>query len=357
VRRSTWLVVAAVGLVALLAGVDSLRNVAAGTAERSPTRTDTDSGVRRVDESGPPVIAARDVLAVKLRRADISGLLFLTDETCRLRVLLLPAAGWLSDTSAPPESCEFSVAPDGREVRFGANVAWSPSGRLSARCLSGGVRIFSRAREVLERLPGLCAPAWRPDGTLTAARGARLVEHSLFCGAGPRACERTLLAEGDLFAALRGGSTPFRPLYAPEIRQAVWLGDTRVALVIRTRVRDQGDSRFDLLAVYEGRRLVAEPVVNVHFDELAASPSRRYMAIHGSAFRGLFFLDRDGRVLARNPVASGHHAAWSPDERWTAVATGGSTYLFRTRDLDRFASVNRPPAIRIPVYAADVDWR
>jgi len=218
------------------------------------------------------------------------------------------------------------------------------------------VELQSRTNTRLERIPGLCAPAWRTDGTLTAARGANLVQRGLFCTAGVRNCERMLLTEDDLGPALRGGSTEFRELYAPVIRQAVWLDDTRVALVIRARVRAQ-ETRFDVLAVYEGRRLVGEPLGNVRFDEISVSPSGRLLAVHGSAFRGLYFLDRDGRLIVRNPVAAAHHAAWSPDETWTAVATGGSTYLLRTSELDRFASAERPETIRVPVYAADLEWR
>jgi hypothetical protein len=114
---------------------------------------------------------------------------------------------------------------------------------------------------------------------------------------------------------------------------------------------------LDILAIFEGCRLVGQPLVNSRFDELAVSPSRRYLAVHGSSFRGLSFLDSDGRLLARSPLASGHHVAWSPDDRWTVVATGGSTYLFRTAELEFFNSDSRPPAIQIPVHAEDLEWR
>jgi hypothetical protein len=141
------------------------------------------------------------------------------------------------------------------------------------------------------------------------------------------------------------------------ILQSIWLSETRVALIIRALVRDQPESTYDLLAIFNGGDLVGEPVGNSRFDELVASPARRYLAVHGSAFRGLTFVNSDGHLLARNPIASGHHAAWSPDEHWTAVATGGSTYVFRTAEIEFFNSDSRPQAIRIPVHAADVEWR
>jgi hypothetical protein len=355
VRPSSWLVVGAVAIVALLAVLDALRGAAGSTAGPSPT--ETNAGIHRFEQNGPPAIRGRGALEARLLRAGIGGTLFLTDETCRLRVLLLPALEWLSQTSTPHGTCDFAVAPDARRVQFGSGVAWSPDGRLAARCASDGIHVFSRTGTVAERLRGLCAPAWKPDGTFTAARGAVLVERRLFCRGGGLACESMVLGGDDLAPALRGGSTPFRTLYSPVIKEAIWLDDARVALVVRARVREEEGVELDLLALYEGRRLVAEPQVNRGFDDPAVSPSGRYLAIYGSTFRGLFFLDRNGRLLARNPLASGHHAAWSPDERWTLVATGGSAYFFRTRDLARFASSRRPETIRIPVYAADLDWR
>jgi hypothetical protein len=354
-RTSTLVVVAAVVLLGLLAALDALRGTTTATSQ--PTLT----GERPVEVetiSLEPEIEDRAEVQRRLRASGITGTLFLTDEDCRLRALSLPALRWVLDSKAQGEQCEFTVAPDSRRVvRFGGGISWSPDGRTSALCDSNRVVLFGRTGQEVGRARGHCAPAWRPDGTLTAARLGTLVAFRRPCAEGLTGCEEELLAPEDLAPALEAGSTPLRVLHAPLITQAIWLSGTRVALIIRALDRDQPESTYDLLAIYEGRDLIGEPVGNSEFDELVASPSRRYLAVHGSSFRGLTFIDSDGRLLARNPIASGHHAAWSPDERWTAVATGGSMYVFRSAETEFFSSDSRPRAIRIPVHAADVEWR
>jgi len=356
-RPSTLLILAGVALLGLFAAVDSLR----GTSTSSRPNSTTDEEQTRIELqpiADEPAIEGRGELETRLRAAGVAGTLFITDEDCRLRALSLPGLNWLLDSGAENDECEFTVAPDSRHVvRFGGGLAWSPNGRTSASCGRNSVAVHGRTGQELYKVVGYCAPAWKPDGTFTLARGGSLVVFRPPCAEGQRVCEHVILSETDLAPALRIGSTPLRTLHAPVIRQAIWLSDSRVALVIGTRVRAQPGSSSDLLAIFQGRRLVGEPLVNSGFDELAVSPTRSYLAIHGSSFRGLSFVDADGRLLARNPLASGHHAAWSPDERWTAVATGGSTYLFRTAELEFFNSDSRPRAIQIPVHAEDLEWR
>jgi hypothetical protein len=356
-RPSTLLILAGVVLLGLFAAVDALR----GTSTSRPPSPITEEEQTRIELepiAGEPAIEGRETLEPRLRAAGVAGTLFVTDESCRLRALSLPGLKWLLDSGAEGDECEFTVAPDSRHVvRFGGGVAWSPNGRTSASCGQNSVLVHGRTGQQLYEVVGYCAPAWKPDGTFTLARGGTLVVFRPPCKEGQRVCEHVILSKSDLAPALRSGSTSVRILYAPVIQQAVWLTDSRVALVFHTRVRAQPGSRFDVLAIFEGRRLVGEPVVSVRFDELAVSPSRRYLAIHGSSLRGVSFVDSDGRLLARNPLASGHHVAWSSDDRWTVVATGGSTYLFRTAELEFFNSDSRPQAIRIPVHAADVEWR
>jgi hypothetical protein len=298
-RPSTLLILTGVALLGLFAAVDSLR----GTGTSSPPNPATEEEQARIElESiaGEPAIEGRGALEARLRAAGVAGTLFITDEGCRLRALSLPGLKWLLDSGADGDECEFTVAPDSRHVvRFGGGVAWSPNGRTSASCGRNSVAVHGRTGQQLYRVLGYCAPAWKPDGTFTLARGGTLVVFRPPCEEGQRVCEHVILSNGDLEPALRRGSTPFRSLYAPVIRQATWLSDSRVALIIHTRVRAQPGSRFDVLAIFEGRRLVGEPIVNLRFDELAVSPSRRYLAVHGSSFRGLSFVDTNGRLLAR----------------------------------------------------------
>jgi hypothetical protein len=348
-RPTSLVIVAAVALLGLFAVLDALRGTSIATSQSTSTREDRTVQIETVELE--PAIERRAEVQRRLRTTGVSGTLFMTDEECHLRALSLPALGWVLDSNTLGAKCEFTVAPDSRRViRFGGGVAWSTDGRTSAVCEANTVFFTGRTGQEVGRERGYCAPAWKPDGTFTAARGGTLMAFR-------SGHKQSLLTPADLAPALRAGSTELRLLHEPSIRQAIWLSHDRVALIIHARVRDQPGSTYDLLAIFEGRQLVGEPVVNSHFDELGASPSRKYIAVHGDAPRGLSFVDADGRLLARNPIASGHHATWSPDDRWTAIATGGGTYVFRTSEIEFFNSDSRPQAIRIPVHAADIEWR
>src|SRR5215218_434583 len=276
-RPSTLLILAGVTLLGLFAAVDALR----GTSTTGPPSSSTGEEQSRIElqpTAGEPAIEGRDELEMRLRAAGVAGTLFITDEGCRLRALSLPDLNWLLDSGADGGECEFTVAPDSRHVvRFGGGVAWSPNGRTSASCRKNSVVVHGRTGQELYEIVGYCAPAWKPDGTFTLARGGTFVVFRPPCKEGQRVCEHVILSNNDLAPALRAASTPYRSLYAPVIRQTIWLSNTRVVLVVRTRVRSQPGSLFDLVAIFEGRRLVAGPLLNAHFDELAVSPSKHFL--------------------------------------------------------------------------------
>jgi len=48
-------------------------------------------------------------------------------------------------------------------------------------------------------------------------------------------------------------------------------------------------------------------------------------------------------------VRSPQAVAWSPDERWTALATGHSVYVFASEPPNA-------PVIRVPLAVRDLDW-
>jgi hypothetical protein len=170
--------------------------------------------------------------------------------------------------------------------------------------------------------------------------------------------DEIVIGRRELEAAARAASSEFRHFYAPAAKQVDWLSNSRAVVVLRTRVREQEGSRPELLAIFEGGGLVAVPEVNLRYEDLRLSPVRTYVAAWGRAPRGLIFLDADGDTLAVNPIATGRRTSWSSDEAWTAVASQGrSILLFRSRDIRRFASDDRPRTLRIPLYAVDLAWR
>jgi hypothetical protein len=140
-----------------------------------------------------------------------------------------------------------------------------------------------------------------------------------------------------------------------EIQDVAWLTSTRLA--VHARFRWAGSNERDLLAVFDRRRLVSRPRTGRRFDDLRVSPNRNYLVIAGGRPRVLLFLDRDGDVVAENPLAGGHHVAWSPDERWTVIATGATTYLLPTEELPLAGRGAPIHPIRLGVFATDVSWQ
>src|SRR5918995_3911414 len=168
-RPTTLVIVAAVALLGLFAALDALRGTSIATSQSTSTREDRTAQIETV--ALEPAIEGRAEVQRRLRTAGISGTLFMTDEECHLRALSLPELGWVLDSAAQGKECEFTVAPDSRRViRFGGGIAWSPDGRTSAVCEANTVFFTGRTGQDVGREAGYCAPAWKPGGTLTAAR-------------------------------------------------------------------------------------------------------------------------------------------------------------------------------------------
>jgi hypothetical protein len=345
-RPLTWAIAGAIALIAAFALADGFRadgprSAIAPRAERSPT----------VPADGPPRIEGATQLALTLRRNGVAGALFLMDERCRLWTLLLPEVEYLTPTANGQPSCTFSASENGRQVIFGARAVWQPHGGLVAQCRRGAIVVFARrTRSPSFVIGSACAPAWKPNGRLTYVRSGQVWER--------RREGRVVIGRRELEAAARAASSEFRHFYAPAAKQVDWLSNSRAVVLLRMRVREQEGSRPELLAIFERGRLVGVPHVNLRYEDLRLSPRRTYVTARGRAPRGLIFLDAAGDTLALNPIATGRRVSWSSDEAWTAVASQGSTiFLFRSGDIGRFASDDRPRTLRIPLYTVDLAWR
>jgi len=361
-RRLTSLVVAAICLLALVSAIDAFRNKPekSETAAAEEARADLSAAVsrqpgRRLGPTAePPLIEEREALERRLAAAEITGLLFLTDDSCRLWALALPGVDWLNGRSPRAASCTFSLTPDGRAAFPGERVAFNARENLAARCRAGTVDVFEPGGEDGYELEGFCSPAWQPDGTLTlgSERGILSLSPGCYRTAAAGACATLAVSRDELGVAISRlpGSRSL------EIQEVAWLSDSRLVAVIEVGYPD--GSVDDVVAVFENGRLIGEPAVNDRFDDLRVSPRGSYFVVRARGFRGLWFFDAEGQLLTRNPIPSGHHVTWSPDERWTAIATGGrTTYLFRTAQVRRFDSGTPPLLLRLPVYAADLAWR
>ena len=118
------------------------------------------------------------------------------------------------------------------------------------------------------------------------------------------------------------------------VQTVAWLGGRRFAAVLEPR----GE-----LTVWQGSRQLRETASGT-FMELRASPSGRYFAALGGG--RVDVVDRSGRALWST---RGRAIAWSPDERYTAVARPGELAIVHARDGGRVA--------RLALHATDVDWR
>src|SRR5918996_3850723 len=155
-RPTTLVIVAAVALLGLFAVLDALRGTSIATSQSTSTREERTVQVETVELE--PTIEGRAEVQRRLRTAGASGTLFMTDEDCHLRALLLPALRWVLDSSTQGDECEFTVAPDSRRViRFGGGIAWSTDGRTSAVCDSNRVILIGRTGQEVSREPGYCA--------------------------------------------------------------------------------------------------------------------------------------------------------------------------------------------------------
>lgn len=128
-------------------------------------------------------------------------------------------------------------------------------------------------------------------------------------------------------------------------RQAVSLGGNRIGALLEDSA---GLDR--VLALFAGRRLdVVLPRWRIGGGGLRPSRRGTYLAVFDPGEAGMLVFTRDGEPVSLPDVTNPHAIAWSPDERWTALATRWSIYVFRS---DRSGAT-----IRLPVAGArDLAW-
>ena len=123
------------------------------------------------------------------------------------------------------------------------------------------------------------------------------------------------------------------------IRAVAWLRSTRFAALM--------SGPRELLTVWRGPALEHVYVIAPGFTELRGSPSGRYFAaIDPQRGRLLAFEGTRGR---RIHLPAGRALAWSPGERYAAVA--------RRDDVVIVPAGGGRPVARLAVRARDVDWR
>jgi hypothetical protein len=343
-QLASGLVLGALAVVAIVAAVDATR-----------------SGKNATGAAAEPRAAATrespaEALAADLETAEVEGVLYYSDpaQECRVRAARLPGL----EEAAPPKlrACRFELPPQPGTAALPAGAVWRPDGGLAAACESGAVAVSTAEGTAVGRVQG-CAPAWRPDGTLTVIRDGEVWSA---CTDAEPDCGRRLLSTEQLTAAAR--QVPFIPMPRRFLRsvravRVVWFSDTRSGVLVRVRLRGRfaGAGPQAVLAIFEGRRLLAAPSYPGAV-ELRLSPGRTAVGVVEAGDRVAIVGRSGGQLLAPAdlPSPAAHALAWSPDERWLAVATRWSVFLLPTADI----VVDRTPrVIRLPFAAGDLAWR
>jgi hypothetical protein len=270
----------------------------------------------------------------------VRGELVLSGDGCRTERLALPSL----ERIGIDEACATAGAP-------------SPDGRLAARCVGGGIEVVATADGGLRRLTPGCEPAWRPDGTLTAAHEDSIVRFRPCAERVP--CAVTLISKEELERAARrhprvpDGPTRLRAL----VDGFAWLSPTRtaVSLSIRLGGRFEGLGPLGTIAFFElGRLSDAQPYFRITGGTIAASALGTYVTQTPDVI-----LRRDGsQVTLPQHLRNVRGFAWSPDERFLALVTPFAVELVDVASLERNDSTGgRLRSVTLPVSAEAVTWR
>jgi hypothetical protein len=315
-RWATWLLVGGLAALSAVAVADALRG--------EPTTRKADA----------PTISVALIPRNEPAASAMSGVLYYSDPVeCRIRGLRLPD---LAETSAPDAgSCSFSLSPDGEKALPG-EAAWSPTGGVYARMTDGSIELGSPGSERTLRFPGR-APAFKPDGTFTYVRDNDVVEWTTSCPPGAR-----------LFTLPADNATVFcRNVVARfqrdrPVLSLAWMSNTRMAVITKP-------SEW-VLTIREGRLRTSTLGFGRPLTDLQVSPRGSFVAIRAAGRIGLLVLRPDGLVAGLPPFTDPRAITWSPDERWTAVATKNSVFIFRT-------NTGEARVRQLPIHGYDLAWR
>jgi hypothetical protein len=326
-RWVTVVVVVVVAAIALAAGFDALRGETSEPAAQ--------------DEAERPSVSTSPEPEAPSSESEPAGTLYFTNGSCELQAIELPGR---TPTEAPGwDECSFVLSPDGRRVA-GAGAGWDPrSDPLIGRLFQsedGRIQVATYRGPEGEPFAGT-APAWRPDGTLTyfADRAVRTWPDG-----------DVVLSQRDLVRALRRIiGARFDRL---RVRQAAWLDGRRLAAIL-SAVGPR--SRMDMLAIYDRTELGPFTMDGAGgLSDLRVSPGGRYVTAKSTGGReapGGFVMLEWGQGERTTPRIEGYRAvAWSPDDRWMAIAADDGVFLFQP-------GVAWLPGPELDIDAQDLDWR
>jgi hypothetical protein len=279
-------------------------------------------------------------LSAELERLGVHGELVLYGDGCSFHVLALPSL-------ERPER-EGACSPRG---------AVSPGGALVAVCPGDETRVHYTADGGLRNgVPG-CSPAWMPNGILTVSYEREVVR---FRRCRPFTdCPVALIPHAELERAAR--RHPTVPNVSVRLRVLVdgiaWLTNTRAAVLLSIRIAGRLDSLGPLSAIAffeHGRLSETEPYFRAAGGTIAASPRGTYVTQTPDVI-----LRSDGTQVSLPPhLGVVRSFAWSPDERFLALATRFAVVVVDVASLERHdATGGGLRTVTLPQPAVEVGWR
>jgi hypothetical protein len=301
--------------------------------------------IRGRDADDPPApatteLANRDAISDRLAAFGARGELVLYGDDCSVEVLELP--------SLERRDHESMCSPRG---------AVSPDGRLVAVCPGDETTVLdTRGGGVYNSVPG-CAPAWRPDGTLTVAYEREVVRFRLPCPGD--VCPVTLISQRELQrAARRHPTVPETPVRVRALVDGIaWLSQTRAAVLLSIRISGRlgGLGALSQIAFFENGRLDTTRVyVRRTGGRLSASPEGTYLVQKPDVI-----LRADGsQVNLPQHLRDAHAFAWSPDERLLAIATRFAVFVLDVASLERYDKTGAGlRSVTVPLRVTELAWR
>jgi hypothetical protein len=333
----TWLLPAALLVLALVASADALRS-RFGEAE---------------DPSAPAPTATQRAARIEPAPAEMRGVLLYADESCELRGLRLPER--VPARALPWSGCDFALSPRGDQA-VSPITDWGPDETTFASESEGSILVSSTPTNAYSFVGS--APAFRPDGLLSFFRDGEVRTLDVDCARphGPvvpmrwiARCSEVVLPNERLRRSARPALGELVDVGSVTVKELAWLDSTRPVAILELRGRFQG--RYQVVVAFSGRRFGR---VTAGFDEtfsdLQVSPFRRYFGVRSEQSEGVRLFDRRGNPMMIPPLREARAFAFSPDERWLAVATRSDVFVFRT------GSAN-PRVLELGLTANDLAWR
>ena len=320
-RRPRW------GTTALaLLAIGVVGAAVVDTVGKSVSKQQPHAKAQEVPPVSDALLSDRDAIAGRLQTDKASGVLYFVDSACRLHALRLPS---LAATPAPRDGgCRALVSPASPPPGWSL---WPRNTPLAARCDEQRRVIVSGAAGPSLPMIGGCAPAWRPDGSMTYIRRGAIVQF-------PRTGRAQVLRSRSQLAGALEGLPALRRVSGLQAIRVAWLSPARFAVLASNGSRT-------VVAVFSGRRIVALRVrVPSRVTELRGSPRGSYLVlgtaggvrVYDARRRDLPRVRRFGRLVS---------VAWSSDESWRAVAQEQKVLL-----------VGPHVSVVLPLRALDLAW-